>query len=311
MTTVGLSVMEWMGIIIMKRYNFGYFLAEGVRGIFIHGFMSFAAVVSTVACLLIMGSFTLVAVNLDASLTNLEQQNEILAYVDETLSEEEARAIQTELENIPNILDCTFVTREQAMEEFVADKEDNSLYQDLPAEILRHRYRIRLENIQDMSETLEQIKATPGIADVNALLEVSSGFLTVRNIIGGVALILIVVLFVISVFIISNTIRLATFARRDEIAIMKMVGATNWFIRWPFIYEGLILGLVGAVIAFFCQWGVYHFIGNAVTSSDALSLFTVIPFENMALTVGEIFLGAGLLVGIGGSLLTIRKFLKV
>jgi cell division transport system permease protein len=303
--------MEWMGITTMRRYRFGYFLAEGVRGIFIHGFMSFAAVVSTVACLLIMGSFTLVAVNLDASLTHLEQENEVLAYVDESLSDEEARAIEAQLYTIPNVLECKFVTREQAMEDFVADKEDNSIYQSLPADILRHRYRIRLENIQDMPETVEQIKATPGVADVNALLEVSSGFLAVRNIAGGVALILIVVLFVISIFIISNTIRLATFARRDEIAIMKMVGATNWFIRWPFIYEGLILGLLGAVIAFFCQWGVYTAIGSAITSSDTMTLFTVIPFQNMALIVGEFFLGTGLLVGIGGSLLTIRKFLKV
>jgi cell division transport system permease protein len=303
--------MEWMGITIMKRYRLGYFLAEGVRGIFIHGFMSFAAVVSTVACLLIMGSFTLVAVNLGASLTNLEQQNEVLAYVDETLSDEEAKAVESQLSSIPNVLSCQFVSREQAMQEFVADKEDNSIYQSLPADILRHRYRIRLENIAEMSQTLEQIKATSGIADVNALLEVSHGFLTVRNIVGGVALILIVVLFVISIFIISNTIRLATFARRDEIAIMKMVGATNWFIRWPFIYEGLILGLLGAVIAFFCQWGIYTVLGRAIASSDTMTLFTVLPFQRMALIVGGFFMGTGLLVGVGGSLLTIRKFLKV
>lgn len=291
----------------------GYFLAEGVRGVFIHGLMSFASVASTVICLLLMGSFTLVAIDLDASLTNLEQKNEVSAYVDEALSDEEARAIQSKLQAIPNVLECTFVSREQAMNDFVADKEDNSLYQDLPAQIFRHRYRIRLEDIELMPETVEQIKAVGGIADVNALLRLSSSFVALRNIVGGVALILVAVLFVISIFILSNTIRLATYARREEIAIMKMVGATNWFIRWPFICEGLILGLLGAVVAFFAQWGVYNIIGSAISASNTigLDLFTIIPFRKMALTVAEIFLGTGLVVGIGGSLLAIRKFLKV
>ena len=295
----------------MKRCNFGYFLAEGIRGIFIHGVMSFAAVVSTVACLLIMGSFTLVAVNVGASIVNWEQKNEILAYVDDTLSENDARAIESKIRAIPNVLECTFITREQAMEDFVKDKAGDSLYRDLPAEILRHRYSIRLENIEDMETTVAQIEKVQGIASVNALQEVSNGFMTVRNIVGGVAIILIIVLLIVSIFVISNTIRLATYARREEIAIMKMVGATNWFIRWPFVYEGLILGIVGAVIAFFCQWGIYNAIGGAISKTDTLSLFTVIPFRSMALYVGEIFLGTGLVIGIGGSLLAIRKFLKV
>jgi cell division transport system permease protein len=300
-----------MGITVMKRCNFGYFLAEGIRGIFIHGVMSFAAVVSTIACLLIMGSFTLVAVNLGASIVHLEQESEILAYVDDTLSESDAKAIETKIKAIPNVLNCTFITREQAMEDFVAEKKDDTLYRDLPAEILRHRYSVQLENIEDMETTVAQLEQVEGIADVNAQQEISTGFMTVRNIVGGVAIILIVVLLIISIFVISNTIRLATYARREEIAIMKMVGATNWFIRWPFIYEGLILGMVGAVIAFFCQWGIYNAIGGAIASTDTLSLFTVIPFRSMALYVGEVFLGTGIVVGVGGSLLAIRKFLKV
>lgn len=303
--------MEWMGTTIMKRCNFGYFLAEGVRGIFVHGVMSFAAVVSTVACLLIMGSFTLVAVNLGASIVHLEQESEILAYVNEELSESDARAIETTIRAIPNVLDCTFITREQAMENFVEDKKDDSLYQDLPTEILRHRYSIQLEDIQDMETTVAAIEQVDGIVWVNAQQELSTGFMTVRNIVGGVAIILIAVLLIVSIFVISNTIRLATYARREEIAIMKMVGATNWFIRWPFIYEGLILGLMGAVIAFFCQWGIYNALSSAIASTDALDLFTIIPFREMALYVGEVFLGTGIVVGVGGSLLAIRKFLKV
>lgn len=300
-----------MGITDMKKYNFGYLFKEGVRGIFLHGFMSFASVCSIIACLLIMGSFALVAVNLSATLKEMEQENVVIAYVDESLTEDQAKAIETDLRAIPNVLDCTFVTREEAMKAFVAEKEDNSLFENLPPEILRDRYEIHLKDIQQMSTTVEQIKTVSGVASVSALLDISKGFITVRNIAGAVAVILIVVLLAISVFIISNTTRLATFTRREEIAIMKMVGATNWFIRWPFLFEGMILGILGAILSFFLQWGIYNAIAAAIAKSDTLSLLVVLPFKQVALPVVEIFLLTGFVVGVFGSLLTIRKYLRV
>lgn len=295
----------------MKKYNFGYFFKEGIRGIFLHGLMSSAAVCSIVACLLIMGSFTLVAVNMNATLSKMEQENEIIAYVDESLTLDQAKTLEANLKAVPNVLSCTFVSRDDAMKDFAAEKQENSLFQNLPSKILRHRYHIRMKNIEQMNATVSQIKQIKGISSVSALLDISKGFITVRNIAGGVAVILIVVLLVISVFIISNTTRMATFSRREEIAIMKMVGATNWFIRWPFIYEGLILGVFAAIVAFFLQWGIYDAIVAAISRSDTMSLFVVLPFQHMALSVVEIFIATGFLVGVGGSMMTIRKFLRV
>lgn len=132
-----------------------------------------------------------------------------------------------------------------------------------------------------------------------------------RNVAGGIAVILIAILFLISLFIIANTIKLATFARREEIAIMKMCGATNAFVRWPFVFEGLILGLVGAAIAFFLQWGVYTLIENAVAGGSQLAFIEIISFKRLAVRVLEIFGAAGFVIGVGGSLLAIRKFLQV
>ena len=294
----------------MKRFDFGYFASEGFKSIFTHGLMSFAAVCMIVCCLLIMGSFSLVAVNLNSMLGELEQQNEFLAYIDESYTEEQARALQPTIEAIPNVSEVTFVSRTQALEEYKAEM-DNDLYEDLPDDVLRDRFQIHIQDINLLSQTVSQVEQVTGVANTRAAYEIAEGFIVVRNIAGGVAIILVVILLLVSLFIISNTIRLATFNRREEIAIMKMCGATNGFVRWPFVFEGMILGLCGAVIAFLLQWGIYALIAGAIETSDTIQLITVLPFGSMALPVLGVFAGTGLVIGTGGSVLAIRKFLQV
>jgi cell division transport system permease protein len=294
----------------MRRFNAGYYFKEGFRSIFAHGFMSFAAVCMIVACLLITGTFSLVAVNLEHNLTMLEDENEFVVYIDEDLSETQARALKTKLEAVPNVASATFMSREDAREKFLKDK-DNALFATVPDSAYRHRYYIHVEDIEQLEETVKQTAKVSGVADYNAAFEVADGFVTARNVASGIAAILIAILFVISLFIIANTIKLATFSRREEIAIMKMCGATNAFVRWPFVFQGLILGLLGAVIAFFLQWGIYTLIVDSVAASSGLAFIDLIPFQSMAVRVLEIFAGAGFVIGVGGSLLAIRKFLQV
>lgn len=294
----------------MKRLNTGYYIKEGVRSIFTHGFMSFAAVCMIVACLLIMGTFSLVAVNLEHNLSKLEDENQFLAYIDESLSEEDARALENVIEAIPNVREATFISREEAMEDFLEDK-DNELFGLVPASNYRHRFSVHVNDIESFRETVQRVIDLPGIANYVAAFEVADGFVAARNVAGGIAAILIAILFLISLFIISNTIKLATFTRREEIAIMKMCGATDAFVRWPFVFEGLILGLLGAVVAFFLQWGVYTLIAGSVTGGNSLSFIEIVSFETMRLRVLGIFAGAGVVIGVGGSLLAIRKFLQV
>ena len=294
-----------------KRFDFKYYCSEGFHSIFTHGFMSFAAVCMIVACLLIMGSFSLVAVNLNHMLGDLEAQNEFLAYVDETYTEEEARALQPEIEAIPNVSEVTFVTRAEAMDDFRAGREDNPLLSSLPDEVLRDRFRIHVYDIEQLKATSDAVEQIGGIALVNAAYDIAQGFVMVRNIAAGVAIVLVTILAVVSLFIIANTIKLATFYRREEIAIMKMCGATNAFIRWPFIVEGMILGMTGALVAFFVQWGVYELVERAVIQSNGLSLLVVLPFLSLAPQFLLVFIAAGLLIGVVGSVLAIRKFLQV
>ena len=293
------------------KHQFTYFFKEGAGNMFSHGFMSFAAIGVTVACLLIMGTFSLVAYNLNENLKDLQQENAVLAFVDEALTDEEARALQPKVEGLTGVADCTFVSREEARDAYVDQYDEDDLYEDLEAEIFRHRYVIHLTDLELMGQLTAELEQVEGVAKVRADESISSGFITVRNIAGVLSIALIAILLIVSVFIMSNTVKLTTFDRRDEIAIMKMVGATDSFIRWPFVYEGLLLGLSGAAVAFGLQWLLYAGIVQGVQSSDTLQLLKLVPFEAIWVPVAVVFGAVGVLVGVGGSLTAIRKFLRV
>ena len=295
----------------MKSSKIGYLIHEGFKSIVTHGFMSFATVTIIIACLVIMGSFSLIAVNVDSMIDTLESENQVIAYVEETLSEEDARSLQSSVERISNVSYCEFVTREQAMQEFASQFDDETLFEDVDANVFRNRYVVYLNDISLMSETRDALYAITGIADVNAYLEVAEGFVTVRNVMSAISLILIIVLVIVSVFIMSNTVKLATFSRRDEIAIMKMVGASDTFIRFPFVVEGIVLGLIGGFIAFLLEWGIYDIVANRIMEGLVGNLITVIPFDTVSVVMLCIYGGVGLVVGAFGSAIAIRNYLKV
>ena len=295
----------------MKSNNIGYLLKEGLRHIFTHGFMSFAAVCVTVACLLIVGSFAILAYNLDIMVEELNQTSEILVYVDSSLSDAEARSIGTKINMLDNVLQATFVSREEALQRFVADHEDDSAFSGVRAEDLRHRFVVILEDNARMEETDLQLKSIPGVANTSAAYELAEGFSTVQDVLHIVSYAVIAVLLVVSLLIISNTVKLAMYDRRDEIAIMKMVGATNGFIRLPFVVEGFSLGMLGAILAFGLEWVGYDAMLTKISSVDALQLFHFVPFQELLLPMVATFAAAGMFVGIVGSWTSIRKFMDV
>ena len=235
----------------------------------------------------------------------------MVAFVDDSLDEDEARALQSKVESTENVADCTFVSRTAARDAYVEKYDDGGVYGDLDPSVFRHRFVIHVTDPDRIMETKTAVESIPGIAKVRADEAVANGFTTARNVASIISVALIAILLLVSVFIISNTIKLTTFDRRDEIAIMKMVGATNGFIRWPFVYEGLVLGLFSAVIAFALQWGLYAAVAQGIADSDSLQILTIVPFERIWQFVAPVFLGAGILVGVGGSLTAIRRFLHV
>ena len=300
-----------MGITHMKKNNIGYLLREGIRGIFLHGFMSFAAIWVTVACLLIMGTFGLVLYNLNEMIVELEQENEMLVYIDETYSEAEAKSVGSQINQIANVHNAQFVSREQAVENFVDEMQDEDLFDGLDPSTFRDRFVITLEDNSKMRETEAAIRSIEGVADVSVHYEIQEGFQTVQRILNIASIIIIAVLLVVSMLIISNTVKLAMYDRKEEIAIMKMVGATNGFIRWPFVVEGFILGILASAIAFFLEWGLYNLLQTQISMVDSLDLITVVPFVEVIEIVAIGYAVVGFLVGVLGSLLSIRKFLKV
>ena len=294
----------------------GYLIREGFRSIKTHSFMSFASVTIIMACLIIMGSVTLLSFNIDAMIKSLEDQNEVVAFVDDSIpSEADARALQPALEAVDNVEYVEFISREDAMETFMS-KYDSSLREGIDPTVFRHRYVIHLTDIAQMAQTKTLLENVDGVAKVKAHLEYASAFVTLRNIVSVVSLVLTVILVFVSVFIMSNTIKLTTFGRREEIAIMKMVGATNSFIRLPFVVEGLVLGILGGGLAFLAEWGLYSLISSRVmgTVSNSIlteSFITLIPFKTIALPVLVAFLAISVLVGVFGGVNAIRNYLKV
>ena len=291
-------------------------IREGFRSIKTHSFMSFASVTIIMACLIIMGSVTLLSYNIDGLIKNLEDQNEVVAFVEDAVTDEaEARDLQPVLESLDNVQSVEFISRDEAMENFMS-KYDSSLREGIDPTVFRHRFVVHLTDIARMAESKNEIEGVVGIAKVKAHLDYANAFVTVRNIVSVVSLVLTIILVFVSVFIMSNTIKLTTFGRREEIAIMKMVGATNSFIRLPFIVEGLVLGLLGGGLAFLAEWGLYTLITNRVmgTVSNSIltdSFFTLIPFKVVALPVLIAFLGISVFVGVFGGVNAIRNYLKV
>ena len=299
----------------MKIKQLGYLIREGFRGVFAHGFRSFASVTVIAACLIIMGSFALVAVNVNAFIGDLEEDSQVLAFVDEALSEEDAHTLEGAIRSVSNVRNVEFIDRDQAYETFKDRFTDDSVFSSLDGTVLRHRYVIYLNDITRMNETADVLRQIPGIGDVRAETSIAQGFITLRNVVSVITAVLIIILLVVSLFMMSNTIKLATFTRREEIAVMKMVGASNSFIRFPFEVEGLILGLLGAGIGFLLQWGVYNLISNRISLAAAGTLtgriVTALPFSVVMTPLLIVYLVIGVLIGTFGGAMAIRNYLKV
>ena len=296
----------------MKINNLGYLLKTGIRGIFLHGFMSFAAIIVTVACLIIVGSFSALMYNVNLMVEDLNKTNEILVYVESDLPDAEARSVGTKINMVDNVLQSQFVSREEALEEFIADhQEEGDAFTGVLASDLRHRFVVTLEDNMLMEQTVAQIEQIPGVAKINAEYELAEGFSTLQRVLQIASVAIIAVLLVVSLLIISNTVKLSMYDRRDEIAIMKMVGATNGFIRLPFVVEGFTLGMVGACLALGAEWGMYDALIKRIEAVDSLQLFKFVPFQDLLIPMVAVFGAAGLFVGIVGSWTSIRKFLDV
>ncbi len=295
----------------MRINNIPYLFKEGIRGLFAHGFQSASAFAVTVFSLMITGAFICLAFNINIMVDDLNKTNEVIVYISDSLTESDAKSIGTQISNIPNVQNRTFVTREQALENFIQNNGGEDAFAGVEASDLRHRYVVTLEDNRLIEDTVRQLENIKGVDKVSAALELAKGFSAIKDIVILASLFIASVLLFVTLVIIFNTVKLATHERREEIAIMKMVGATNGFIRCPFVVEGMTLGLSGAVVALMAEWALYDWVVQALAEMDTLKMFKLVPFTDLLVLIAAIFGGAGLFVGIVGGWTSIRKFLKV
>jgi cell division transport system permease protein len=258
-----------------------------------------------------VGSFSILVYNVNITVDNLNKTSEVVAYIDESYTESEADTVETKIRQIENVFQANLISREEAEKDFVAEHEGEAAFQELDPEILQHRVVVTLENNDLMAQTVAEIESIMGVADVSAPYELAEGFSTLQRVLQIISIVVIALLLLVSLVIISNTVKLAMYDRKDEIAIMKMVGATNGFIRLPFVVEGFTLGMIGAGIAFGIEWLLYDLLVNRIKAIDSLDLFQLVPFQQLLLPMVLTFVAAGLFVGVVGSWTSIRKFMNV
>ena len=290
--------------------NFGYHLKEGVRGVFRNRLVNTAAIGMLIACLVVTGAFGLLLININAAIEETGAVNTISVYLDETADTAAVAAAGEALAAIPGVKTTTFVSKAEGLESMRETFGDliDGLEDDNP---IRDLYRLEVEDQSQLASCAERAKNVAGVAKVNSRGDVAVKFLKVRNTIAMIGLAFVVVLGLISLFILSNAVRLSVFARRTEVRVMKTVGATNSFIRASFAIEGVLLGLIGAAISYGLIALAY--IKLFETAIRELGFLTTIPlpFTTFAVPVAVVFGGTGILMGLLGSALALRRYMKI
>lgn len=294
----------------MRGSSLQYLTKEGFRNVWINRLMSLASVTVLMACLVIIGLGSMLYFNINELLSTVERQNVIMVYVDDAATEEQTSQLGDTIRALGNIAECTFVPKEDAFREQLEKwGEDTAVIAEgLDENPLPDAYRVVVEDLNDFRTTVDKLNGLNHVDTVRENGDIADKLIDIRHAVTIAAAGIVGLLFLVSLFIISNTIRITMFSRRLEISIMKAVGATNWFIRWPFMVEGVVLGVISSLVSFGVLAGLYQ--GMVYVFGDLLAIFTPVSFLGYALYILLIFLGIGVFTGSFGSLISISKYLK-
>ncbi len=288
---------------------------EGVINAYRNKLMSLASIIIVIATLVIFGFFMLMALNLELNLNVLREQPQLEAFCYTELDDTQIEQVESAIKNNSMVANYQIVTKEQALEK-MKDKlgKDASVFDGYEENILPVSFIISIKDTQQSEQAVKSIEGISGIEKVRYSQETIDIINKISYWIKFICGFMIFILVIISIFIISNTIKLTVFARRKEINIMKYIGATDWFIRWPFVVEGVIIGVVGAVIAFIISAYGYNAIEGRF-NKDFLSvgaeLLKLIKIGDVWMQIVVFYLMIGAVVGAVGSFLSIRKYLHV
>lgn len=288
--------------------SFGYLLKEGVKNIFNNRVMSLAAVGVLISCLVLTGSAVMLSVNVSEMVDSVGDKNVTTVYLNDDMSELEAVYVGRSIEKVDNVTEVTFYPKDEAIESY-REVLGEEVFQNMSGDDnpLPHAYHIVMEDLSRYDETVANILKIDGVNSVSSRSGVAEKLTSLSDLITMMSIWIIAALALISLFIISNTIRMTMYSHRFEISIMKSVGATNRFVKTPYIIEGVIIGAFSAGVSI----GLIALLSNTVIKAISNILpFSYTPFSAIALPVSVIFVAAGIIVGMLGSSLSIRRYLK-
>lgn len=296
----------------MKGRSLGYLTREGFKNIWVNRLLSLATVLVLVSCLVIVGTGTLIFFNISSALDVIEGQNVIKVFIDDGASVYEKDVLKVQLLDMNNVDDVEFVSREEGFESVLATYGENAdiIRDGLSSEILPDAYRVTVEDIEKFDKTVEEIKTLDNVLHIQENSELAGKIANIRDAVSYISIGIVAILFFVSLFIVANTIRITIFNRRLEISIMKAVGATNAFIRWPFIVEGVLLGIFSAVVGLGIQYGVYSI--ASIWLSDIMLMLggQIVPFIDHIWFIFGLFVFIGVFIGAFGSIISLNKYLK-
>lgn len=297
----------------MTASSLKYLLKEGFRNTWTNRMMSFASICVLLSCLVLIGSASMMFLNVESLIDRIEDENVIMVYIKDNTSDADVKDMGTKLEAMTNVAQVEFVSKEEAWADQLKTMEDAQakFFTDISTEIpLPDAYKVTVENLDNFGETVKEIKTLNNIDTIRQNTDLAKKLDTISRGISVIAIVIIGVLFAISLFIISNTIKITVYSRRLEISIMKSVGATNSFVRLPFVVEGIIIGVLSGVLSLGVVWGVYNLAIDRF--SDLFKTMGIVPlnFMNYALYMLGAFIGIGIISGVGGSLITMRRYLN-
>ena len=298
----------------MRLHNFGYLVKEGARSVIRNKLMSFACIGVLVACMLLIGGATMLSLNVTAMVGYVEEQNEVTVFLEDWLTPSDLEMMELEFNSMSNIARCVFVSKEEALEELM--RQDPVMFAGLEDDNpMPNKFIVQIADLAKIEETVEQLRQMEGVEKVNANTDVAAMLVTIRRAIAYSGAVIVAILLVVSVVIITNNIKLTIYARRREINIMKYVGATDFFIRMPFLVEGVIIGLASAIIAFLILGFGYTYLITWVGEKFSAFLGPIfgraIDFWSIAHYIFGGFAAMGIFIGAMGSGIFVRKHLRV
>ena len=293
--------------------NLGYLTKEGFRNLKVNKLMSVASVTVLFSCLMLIGIAFMLLVNIEAFISGIEAENVIMVYVDMDATDVDYIKLGNDLRSLDNIASVENVDKEPAYEEILAELDEGlrTYLSGLDENPLPDAYRVTVSDMSGFDDVVNEIKHLSSIERVYENSTLARQLEAIRNSVTYISLGMIVLLLVVSLFIISNTIKVTMFSRRLEISIMKSVGATNSFIRWPFMIEGIIIGIIAGLLATAAVWGVYEFgLSSLTTMLSGLGTGVQVDFIDYAPYIIAAFICIGVFTAVFGSATSIRKYLK-